>query len=89
MSSDNYSDGSSNNDDRDGDGDGKYGAFLNRIKSLYKNSQRKLKALNYILDEWNDEHERRQHQKQKALLYLVALVACCKYTSKPSFTTHH
>jgi hypothetical protein len=23
------------------------------------------------------------------LLYLVALVTCCKYTSKSSFTTHH
>jgi hypothetical protein len=77
MSNDNYGDGSDNSDD-----DEEYGAFLNRMYELrlmvrdlmlnpmpiseQPNILRKLKVLNYALDGWNDEYEKRdQQQKNK------------------------
>ena len=76
MSNDDYGDGN-NSDDED-----EYGAFLNRMRELrlmirelmlnptpvleQPNILRKLKVLNYALDGWNDEYEKRdQQQKNK------------------------
>ena len=40
--------------------------MLNPIPVLEQpNIVRKLKVLNYALDEWNDEYARREQQKQK------------------------
>jgi hypothetical protein len=63
------------------DDDDEYGAFLNRMLELrlmirelmlnptpileQLNIVRKLKVLNYALDEWNDEYARREQQQQK------------------------
>ena len=69
------------NYDYGNDEDDEYGAFLNRMLELrlmirelmlnptlileQLNIVRKLKVLNYALDEWNDEYARREQQQQK------------------------
>jgi hypothetical protein len=73
MSNGNHVYGNNNSDDRD-----EYGAFLNIMRELrlmirelmlnptpileQPNIVRKLKVLNYALDEWNYEFERKQQQ---------------------------